>query len=111
FPDVGFRGNRTAAEGFDSRGISRGRRFAVSGADAATVRCPNMETAGAVHRDGNRAGDRGAMACAGNTEESAVLRFYDAQRERVLSRLFLVLLHQRARAAIPQPTLSAGLQH
>src|SRR4051812_34923383 len=70
-----------------------------------------METASTVHRDGNRAVNRGALACAGDPEKPAVLRFHDAQRERVLSRVFLVLLHQRARAAIPQPALSAGLQY
>src|SRR3954463_3427856 len=70
-----------------------------------------METAAPVHRDGNRAGNRGALACAGDAEKSALLRFHDAQRERILSRVLLVLLHKRAGAAVPQPALSAGLQH
>ena len=39
------------------------------------------------------------------------LRFHDAQRARVLSWILLVLFHQRARAALPEPALSARLQH
>ena len=39
------------------------------------------------------------------------LRFHPAQRPRRVSRLSVVLLHQRTAAALSQPALSARLQH
>ena len=61
--------------------------------------------------DAAGAGDRGAVARAGDAAQSAVLRFHDAQRDGLVSRLLLVLLHQRARAAVSEPAVSARLQH
>src|ERR1035437_9820521 len=57
------------------------------------------------------AGDRGAMAHTGDAAQSAVLRLDDAQREGLVSRVLLVLFHERARAAVLKPAVSAGLQH
>src|SRR5262249_30212072 len=69
------------------------------------------EVISAVQRNGCVSGHRGALARAGDAEKPALLRPDDAQRKRVLPRVLLVLLHQRARAAVPEPALSAGLQH
>ena len=55
--------------------------------------------------------DRRALARAGDAAQSAVLRLHDAQRARRVPRLPVVLLHQRAVAALPEPALSARLQH
>ena len=57
------------------------------------------------------AGDRRAVACAGDAAQSAVFRFHDAQRERLVSRVLLVLFHQRACAAVSESAISARLQH
>ena len=60
---------------------------------------------------GNRAaaGDRGAVARAGDAAKSAVPGFHDAQRAGQLPRVLLVLLFQRAHSAISEPAISAGL--
>ena len=55
--------------------------------------------------------DRRALAHSGDAAQSAVFRLHDAQRPRRVSRLPVVLLHQRAAAALPEPALSARLQH
>src|SRR5690242_15575033 len=62
-------------------------------------------------RNPDRAGDRRAVAYPGDTAESAVLRFHDAQRTRRVPRFFLVLFLQRAPVAILESALSARLQY
>src|SRR5205814_10294476 len=52
-----------------------------------------------------------SLAYPRHAAESALLRPHNAQRSRLLSRLFLVLFHQRAPAALSEPALSARLQH
>ena len=55
--------------------------------------------------------DRRALAHPGDAAQSALFRFHAAQRARRISRISLVLLHQRAAAALPESALSARLQH
>src|SRR5215510_5324237 len=47
----------------------------------------------------------------GNAAQSTIFRFHDAQRPRTVSRLLLVLLHQRAHSSIFESAIPARLQH
>src|SRR5262249_10604125 len=105
---VGVDGGGDAVEGSDRGGVSGRRGNDFPDRDEAVGQ---MAKAAAVYRDPAAAGDRGAVACAGDITESPVLRFHDAQREGVVSRLLLVLLLQRASVPLPEYALSAGLQH
>src|SRR5689334_7394313 len=109
--DVGGDGDRPAVEGTDRGGIPGRRGPAVSRADPTVVCAEDMEAAAADRRDRAVFGYRGAVACPRDPAQSAVFRLHDAQRERVVPRIFLVLFHQRARAAISESAVSARLQH
>ncbi len=52
-----------------------------------------------------------SVACSCNVAQSALLRPDFPQRSRRVPRLLLVLLHERAGAALLEPSLSARLQH
>ena len=64
-----------------------------------------------VSRSRAAAGDCRALAHSGDAAESALFRFHDAQRAGRISWLLLVLLHQRAPAAVSESAVSARLQH
>src|SRR5262244_1838435 len=100
--DVGEYRGRAAAEGADRGAVSSG------GGGSVFVLCAaGLAKAAAVHWGRAAASDCRAVARAGDAPQSAILRFHPVQRARILSRLLLVLLHQRAPAALPQSALSA----
>ncbi len=110
--DVGGDGDGTAAEGADRGGVSRWRR----GCCICSLTKQLFERRTWQRLQPFRGwllllADRRAVARAGDAAQSAVSRFHDAQRAGVVSRVLLVLLHQRARAAVSEPAVSAGLQH
>ena len=109
--DGGRDRHRTAAQGVDRRPLPGGGRAAVPGLHQADRGARCVESFASVSRRSDRARDRCAVAPARDFAESAVFRSDDAQRTGRVPRLLLVLLHQRALAAVPQPPLSARLQH
>src|SRR5262249_62019334 len=52
-----------------------------------------------------------SLAHFGYAAHAAVFRFQHAQRAGRVSRVLLVLLHQRTSIALPEPALSARLQY
>ncbi len=100
---------RATVEGVDRSGVSGGDGVDLSGVDEATAGEANVAEAAAVLGDPVDAGNRCAVARAGNDPQSAVFRFHDAQREGLVPRVLLVLFHERACAAVLEPTLPAGL--
>ena len=87
------------------------RRRHLSAAHPAAVFRQDLEASASVQRSRDRAADCRALARPGDAAQSALLRVHPAQRARPISRLPVVLLHQRAAAALPEPALSARLQH
>src|ERR1700722_19451461 len=71
----------------------------------------NLEALPSAHRNSNCASDRRALAHLCNPQEPALLCVHDAQRPRPVSRIPLVLFHQRTTTPLPQPALSARLQY
>src|SRR3984957_12594390 len=59
----------------------------------------------------DRAADRCAVACAGHSPQSSLLRVDTEERPRSVSRIPLVLRDQRAIAAFSESAISARLQH
>src|SRR6185436_1087139 len=76
--------------------------MAFAGTVAETA-CASRNSGGARHR--------GAVAHPGHAAESTLLRLHDAQRAGRIPRLLLVLLFQRAPAALSEFALPARLQH
>src|ERR1019366_8168648 len=83
----------------------------VPGADEAVIGEADVAAVAGDVGDIAGARDRGAVARTGDATQSAVFRLDDAQREGLVSRVLLVLFHQRARVAVPESAVSAGLQH
>src|ERR1019366_2982536 len=109
--DVGRDGDWTPAERADRGSLPYRRRRAVLELHATVAAAPDLDAIEAAFGNSALSADRRAVARAGNDSESAVSRFHDAQRAGLLPRLFLVLFHQRAPAAVSEHALPARLQH
>src|ERR1035438_1153503 len=95
----------------DCSGFSGRGGIPVPGVHAATVFAPGVAAAASVERAGYHALDRRAVARAGDAAQSAVFRFHHAQRARGISRIPVVLFHERTGPALPEFALSARLQY
>src|SRR5579871_1950171 len=104
-------GCESFAEEPDWGGVSAGRRRPVPRAHPAVVPMENLEAAASVQRRADHFSHCRALAHSRDTSQSAVLRFHLAQRARRVSRIPLVLFHQRAGSALLEPALSTRLQH
>src|SRR6266403_4895477 len=104
-------GDRAAVEELDCRGISRSCGGDLSSSHQGTVCSPHVETTETDQRTFHCAPDCRAMAHSGHVAQSAVFCLDASQRAGGVSRVSVVLFHQRTVAAISEPALSAGLQH
>src|SRR5580704_10775027 len=99
------------AEGFDRAGDSGWRNFALPRSDEAAFLMGRVEEIALGFRCRDLSGDRRSLAHSGDVADAAVPRLHDAQRSWGVPRLFLVLLHERARLAFSESSLPARLQH
>src|SRR5580704_11979028 len=95
----------------DRPGLPAGRGHSLPSDHSAAFFCRHMEAFLSLVLRGHHAAHCRALAHPGHTSKSAHFCFYPAQRRRPLSRLSVVLLHQRTAAAFSQPTLSTRLRH
>src|SRR5581483_2474209 len=100
-----------AAQGTHRDRFSDRRRFSLHARDRPVVVVVSVVEAAPLDRDPSDAVRGWTLACARHTAQSPVFCVHNAQRAGRVSRLLLVLLHQRTSAALPQPSLSARLQH
>src|SRR5271154_160812 len=70
-----------------------------------------VETASAAPRPRHHPIDCSAVAYSRHASESTLLQLYDEERCGRIPRFSLVFLHQRTTPSVPQPSLSARLQH
>ena len=110
-PARGQPGNGASAEELGSRGFPAGHGFDLSARYAAIVSSENLEAAASIQRFSDRAVDRGTLAHTRHAAEPSVFRFHFPQRPGPISRISLVLFHERASASLLEFALSAGLQH
>ncbi len=104
-------GNQPLVQEPDRRRVSGRRGPGLSRGDEAAVQRKGLESSSSVQRTSYCPADRRALAHYRHAAESAVFRLHDAQRAGRISRLSLVLLHERATAPLPEHALSARLRH
>ena len=104
-------GDQPAAQEPDRRGVPGGCGTGLSARHTPVLRGEDLEAAASGERPGDHSADRRALARAGHAAQSAVFRLGVPERSRPIPRVPVVLLHQRAAAAVSEPALSARLQH
>src|SRR5580698_5676304 len=102
-------GNQLVAQKPGRRGFSSRRSVNLSRCYQAVVASQSLEAPPSAERTAGRITDRRALAHPGDTAKSSLFRLHDAQRSGRISRLPMVLLHQRAAAPFLEHALSARL--
>ncbi len=84
-------GHRAAAEEPHRRRLSGVRGTNLPGSHAPDAFGADVEAAPSIRRHPDHSADRGSVACAGDTTQSALFRLHDAQRTRGVPRVPVVL--------------------
>src|SRR5581483_2927596 len=101
----------TAGQGADRRSVSAGCSAPLHGQYPPVAVPSSLVPAARASGRFDCRNHRPPVAHPGHAAQSTVLCFHPAERTRPVPRLLLVLLPQRTPAPVPEPPLSARLQH
>src|ERR1700735_1790889 len=102
---------QSSAEKPDWRSLPHCGRTYLSRHHAPAISEERVETHPSLQRIPDRPADRRALAHSGGASKPTLFRSHLAQRSRRVSRLSVVLLHERTGTAFSEPAFAARLQH
>src|SRR6266480_6635429 len=87
------------------------RSLHLPGGNPAIVLARDVAEAASVLRRTGYCADHSAMGCLGDLTKSTFFRLHVSERSGTVSRIFLVLFHERTRVAVPEPSVPTRLQY